>query len=80
MAIVEKNLNFCPIDSHKGDAIGKAVEMCLLAWGIDRVFIVIVDNASSNDIGISFLNKEFLIGGLSFKWKMDAYEVYSTYY
>ena len=29
-------MNFCPIDNHKGDAIGKAVETCLLAWGIDR--------------------------------------------
>ena len=57
MAITKKILNFCPIDSHKGDAIGKNVEMCLLAWGIDRVFTITVDNLSSNNTGISVLKR-----------------------
>ena len=34
----KKILNFCPITNHKGDTIDKAVESCLLKWGIDRLF------------------------------------------
>ena len=30
-----KILNFCPIANHKGDIIGKAVELWLLKWDID---------------------------------------------
>ena len=48
-------LNFCPITSHKGIMIGKAVERCLLDWGIYKVFTITVDNASSNDVGVSYL-------------------------
>lgn len=54
----KKIINFCPISSHKGEAIGKAVENCLLEWGIDRVFTITVDNASSNDVAISYLSKK----------------------
>lgn len=50
-------LNFCPISSHKGEAIGKAIEKCLLAWGIENVMTVTVDNASSNDHVVSYLKK-----------------------
>uniref|UniRef100_A0A803MX30 BED-type domain-containing protein n=1 Tax=Chenopodium quinoa TaxID=63459 RepID=A0A803MX30_CHEQI len=47
----KKIINFCPISSHKGEAIGKAVEACLEYWGIDdKIFTVTVDNASSNDV------------------------------
>lgn len=42
-------LNFCPINSHNGTEIGKSIEKCLLEWGIDDIFTVTVDNASSND-------------------------------
>ncbi|XP_031251216.1 zinc finger BED domain-containing protein RICESLEEPER 1-like [Pistacia vera] len=51
----KKILNFCPIASHKGLLIGKAIERCLLDWGISKVFTITVDNASSNDIGIKYL-------------------------
>lgn len=54
----KKIINFCPITSHKGKAIGKAVEKCLLEWGIDRIFTITVDNASSNDVAISYLRKK----------------------
>ena len=30
-------LNFCVISSHKGEAIGRAVETCLIEWGIDKL-------------------------------------------
>ena len=54
----KKILNFFPISSHRGDAIGKVIEKCLRDWGIDRIFIVTIDNASSNDVAISYLKKK----------------------
>ena len=56
-------LNFCPIISHRGEDIGKGVEKCLLDWGIDKVFSVTVDNASSNDVAISYLKKKLVSWG-----------------
>lgn len=56
--LVKNIINFCPIDSHKGEAIGRAVEECLLHWGIDKVFTITVDNASSNDVAIEYLKKK----------------------
>ncbi|KAL0360895.1 UNVERIFIED_CONTAM: Zinc finger BED domain-containing protein RICESLEEPER 2 [Sesamum radiatum] len=52
-------VNFCPIIEHKSKEIGKGVEKCLLDWGIDRVFSITVDNASSNDGAIAYLKKKF---------------------
>ena len=51
-------INFCFISSHIGEAIGKAIEKCLRDWGIDKVFTITVDNATSNDIAISYLKKK----------------------
>ncbi|CAI8611251.1 unnamed protein product [Vicia faba] len=48
-------LNFCPITSHKGEIIGRNIEKCLEGWMIDKVFIITVDNASSNDVVIAYL-------------------------
>ncbi|XP_077223462.1 zinc finger BED domain-containing protein RICESLEEPER 2-like [Tasmannia lanceolata] len=53
----KKIINFCQISSHKGEAIGKAVEKCLLEWGIDKVFTITVDNASSNDVAVGYLRR-----------------------
>ncbi|XP_073061975.1 zinc finger BED domain-containing protein RICESLEEPER 2-like [Primulina eburnea] len=50
-------INFCPITSHKGEAISLAIENCLRGWEIDRVFTITVDNASSNDVAINNLKK-----------------------
>ncbi|CAL8092176.1 unnamed protein product [Prunus armeniaca] len=50
-------LNFCVIPNHKGDTIGRLVETCLNGWGIDKVFTISVDNASSNDGCISYMKK-----------------------
>ena len=55
----KKVINFCPISSHKGEAIGMMIEKCLLGWGIDKLSTVIVDNASSNDVAINYLRKKF---------------------
>ncbi|KAL0376138.1 UNVERIFIED_CONTAM: putative AC transposase [Sesamum calycinum] len=40
----------------RSEEVGLDVEKCLLDWGIDKVFTVTVDNASSNDDGLR--NKE----------------------
>ena len=48
-------LNFCSVADHKGETLGKRVEECLLEWGIDRIFTVTVDNASSSDKLIEYL-------------------------
>ncbi|KAK4390389.1 hypothetical protein Sango_2102200 [Sesamum angolense] len=55
----DKILNFCPISGHKSEEVGLGVEKCLLDWGIDKVFTVTVDNASSNDGAILYLPKKF---------------------
>nr|KAJ0212011.1 hypothetical protein LSAT_V11C400185890 [Lactuca sativa] len=51
----KKILNFCPIANHKGVTIGKLIYKCLQNWGVEKVFIVTVDNASSNDGAIRYL-------------------------
>ena len=48
-------LNFCIIYDHKGETIGRKIELCLHAWGIDSILNLTVDNASSNGGTIKFL-------------------------
>ncbi|XP_050233558.1 zinc finger BED domain-containing protein RICESLEEPER 2-like [Mercurialis annua] len=50
-------ISFCPIAGHSGEILGMAVERCLLNWGIGRVFTITVDNASSNDQCIKYLQR-----------------------
>ncbi|KAF7841566.1 zinc finger BED domain-containing protein RICESLEEPER 1-like [Senna tora] len=50
-------INYCIIENHRGDTIGKAIEKCLLGWGIEKVFSITVDNASSNDTAVAYLKK-----------------------
>lgn len=52
-------INFCPIVGHSGVLIGRAVEKCLIEWGLKNVFTTTVDNASSNDVAIQHLKKVF---------------------
>ncbi|KAI4357416.1 hypothetical protein L6164_001364 [Bauhinia variegata] len=51
-------LNFSQIDNHKGETIGKEIDRCLREWGIENVFTITVDNASSNDVAISYLRRK----------------------
>ena len=62
----KKILNFCVISSHKGESIGRAVEECLVDWGIKKVCTLTVDNASSNDTAIAFLKRKFAKKSYSF--------------
>ncbi|KAF7130352.1 hypothetical protein RHSIM_Rhsim10G0102100 [Rhododendron simsii] len=45
-------LNFCQVVNHKGETIGKKIESLLLDWKVDGIFMLTVDNASSNDTAI----------------------------
>ena len=54
----KKILNFCPIYSHKGDAIAMTIEKCLMGWKLDRVLTLTVDNASSNDVVVGNFKKK----------------------
>ena len=50
--------SFCLVENHKGETLGKAVEMRLLNWGIDKILTITVDNAASNSGFISFIQKK----------------------
>jgi len=60
-------ISFALIPNHKGETIGKKVEEVLKEWGIRSVSTITIDNASSNDVAISYLkrrlkNKNALLG------------------
>ncbi|XP_019155791.1 PREDICTED: zinc finger BED domain-containing protein RICESLEEPER 2-like [Ipomoea nil] len=59
----KKIISFVPIYSHKGESIAKALESCLMDWGLKSVFSVTVENASSNDTALGFLKKKFVSWG-----------------
>ncbi|KAH0670555.1 hypothetical protein KY290_025971 [Solanum tuberosum] len=48
-------LNFFQTPDHKGETIAKGIEDCLLGWGIENLFTVTLDNATSNDAAIKSL-------------------------
>jgi hypothetical protein len=50
----QKILKFCLVFNHKGGNIGRVLETSLIKWGIDSIFKIIVDNASSNDVCINY--------------------------
>ncbi|KAM2171203.1 hypothetical protein ACFX1R_036318 [Malus domestica] len=50
-------LNFVQVTSHKGDDIGRCLDVCLNDWGIDKVFSITVDNASANDTAIAYMKR-----------------------
>jgi len=44
------------MDSHKGKAIGKVGEGCVIDWGVeDKLSCLTVDNASSNNVAVGCL-------------------------
>jgi len=60
----KKILNFCQVSSHSGDIMAQTVWNCLSAWGLNQVLTMRVDNASSNDVGISHLKNALMPDGL----------------
>ncbi|XP_019161967.1 PREDICTED: zinc finger BED domain-containing protein RICESLEEPER 2-like [Ipomoea nil] len=61
----KKIISFVLVTSHKGEYIAKALESCLIEWGLRNVFTVTVDNASSNDVALGFLKRKVLSWGSS---------------
>ena len=62
-ALHKRILNFVQVTSHKGDDIGRCLEVCLNYWGIDKVFSITVDNASANDTDIAYMKKRLKSNG-----------------
>ena len=58
-------ISFVPVTSHRGEYIAKALENCLLDWGLKSVLCVTVDNASSNDAALTYFKKKLLSWGTS---------------
>ncbi|KAK9277901.1 hypothetical protein L1049_027458 [Liquidambar formosana] len=50
-------LNFCQVQDHKEETVGRHIETCLFEWSIESLFTMTVDNASSNDITFKLLKK-----------------------
>ncbi|KAL4592656.1 hypothetical protein LXL04_005659 [Taraxacum kok-saghyz] len=48
-------INCCPIVGHSGVLIGRAIEKCLVEWGLKNIMTITVDNASSNDVAVNHL-------------------------
>nr|GEX89691.1 hypothetical protein [Tanacetum cinerariifolium] len=56
----KKIINFCPISSHRGNDIGRAIESCLLEWALPSILPITVDNASSNDTAVDYLKTKLV--------------------
>ena len=51
----KKILKFCLIYNQIGETIGITLENCLKEWGISKVCCVTMDNASVDNLAISYL-------------------------
>lgn len=51
-------INFYPFSSHKGEDMAIFIIKYLLEWGLDNVFTIIVDHASSNDVPMKEMSKQ----------------------
>ncbi|KAK3218031.1 hypothetical protein Dsin_012001 [Dipteronia sinensis] len=51
-------LSFSQITDHTGNSIGRCIEKVLLEWGIDKIFTIIVDNATANANAIGYMNRK----------------------
>ncbi|CAD6259402.1 unnamed protein product [Miscanthus lutarioriparius] len=53
----KKIIGFFLVESHRGEDIGKSLENCLAAWGIDKVFTITVDDDSANNDAIKYMRR-----------------------
>lgn len=60
----KKIINFCTIESHVGEHLGRQIDSCLREWGITRVFSVPVDNAASNNTCVGSLRTRLIARGV----------------
>jgi hypothetical protein len=50
-----KMLDFCLLDGHKGEDMAKALDSCLLDWGIESATAITMEDDSSNDTATEFI-------------------------
>ncbi|KAG2701078.1 hypothetical protein I3760_06G027500 [Carya illinoinensis] len=53
----KKILKFCQIPDHKGETIGRVLDLGLHEWGIDKILTITVDNSSSNVVPIDYMSR-----------------------
>lgn len=51
-------ISFAVIPNHKGETVGRKIEEVLRDWGIRCVSSITVDNASANDVAVTYLKKK----------------------
>ncbi|MGV7343491.1 hypothetical protein PJI17_32855, partial [Mycobacterium kansasii] len=57
-------LNFHHVPPHTGVVLSDCIYNCLVEWGIEKkISSITLDNASSNDMLISFLRTQFKAAG-----------------
>ncbi|KAH9681179.1 BED-type domain-containing protein [Citrus sinensis] len=64
--LLRKISSFSQITSHKGDLIGKEIEIVLHDWGIDRILTINVDNAFANDLVVKYVKRKLK------SWQVDG--------
>ncbi|KAH9650563.1 BED-type domain-containing protein [Citrus sinensis] len=53
-------ISFSVIEDHRGKKIGKKIVACLQDWGIERLFAITIDNASTNDVAVNYVTMQLL--------------------
>ncbi|KAH9768778.1 BED-type domain-containing protein [Citrus sinensis] len=53
-------ISFSVIEDHRGKTIGKKIVACLQDWGIERLFAITVDNATTNDVVVNYVTMQLL--------------------
>ncbi|VVA36973.1 PREDICTED: zinc finger BED domain-containing, partial [Prunus dulcis] len=74
-------LNFCVIDSHKWESIGKLLENCLIDWGHEKILTITADNAAANTKAIEYVRKKIngwkdsnsVLGGVHMHMRCSAH-------
>jgi hypothetical protein len=51
-------ISFTVIPNHKGETVGRKIEEVLRDWGIRNVSTITVDNATSNDLAVTYLKRK----------------------
>jgi hypothetical protein len=45
------------VKGHRGEDIGKYLQNCLVAWGIEKGFTITVDNTSANSNAVKYMKR-----------------------
>ena len=53
-------ISFRMIEDHRGKTISKKIVTCLQNWGIERLFTITADNATTNDVAVNYVTMQLL--------------------